>query len=213
MAEVTEQLKLRSESDSLPKQGVGFSTSLPLSFMPHPQASPIRLSDKQLSLLEQIARCSTNPYQLVRRVQLILATAKGLNNTELAEQLQWSRNSVRLWRERWQASAPSLSVAEAEGVSELHLKQCITEVLSDEPRSGTPVRFSLEQVVEIVALACETPSASERPVSHWTPAELAAEAVKRGIVERISVRSVGRFLKGSHSTTTPQPLLAQRQSR
>lgn len=176
--------------------------------MPHPQASPIRLSDKQLSLLEQIARCSTNPYQLVRRAQLILSAAKGLNNTELAEQLQWSRNSVRLWRERWLASAPSLSVAEAEGVSELHLKQRITEVLSDEFRSGTPVRFSLEQIVEIVALACETPSESERPVSHWTPAELAAEAVKRGIVEQISVRSVGRFLKGSHSTTTPQPLLA-----
>jgi len=180
--------------------------------MPHPQASPIRLSDKQLSLLEQMARCSTNPYQLVRRAQLILAAAKGLNNTELAEQLQWSRNSVRLWRERWLASAPSLCVAEAEGVSELHLRQRITKVLSDEPRCGTPLHFSLEQVVEIVALACETPEASSRPVSHWAPAELAAEAVKRGIVEQISVRSVGRFLKGSHPTTTPQPLLAQRQS-
>ena len=87
---------------------------------------------------------------------------------------------MRLWRERWQASAPSLCVAEAEGVSELHLRQRIIDVLSDEPRSGTPVRFSLEQVVEIVALACETPEASSRPVSHWTPAELAAEAVKRG---------------------------------
>ena len=86
--------------------------------------------------------------------ELFLATAKGLNNTELAERLQWSRNSVRLWRERWQASAPSLCVAEAECVGELHLRQRITEVLSDEPRSGTPVRFSLEQVVEIVALAC-----------------------------------------------------------
>ena len=85
--------------------------------------------------------------------ELFLSAAKGLNNTELAEQLQWSRNSVRLWRERWLASAPSLSVAEAEGVSELHLKQRITEVLSDEFRSGTPVRFSLAQVVEIVALA------------------------------------------------------------
>ncbi len=181
--------------------------------MPHPQASPIRLSDKQQTVLEQIARCSTNPYQLVRRTQVILAAAKGVNNTELAKQLQWSRNSVRLWRERWQASAPSLCEAEAEGVSELHLRQRIIDVLSDEPRSGTPVRFSLEQVVEIVALACETPEASSRPVSHWTPAELGAEAVKRGIVERISVRSVGRFLKGSHPTTTPQPLLAQRQSR
>jgi hypothetical protein len=32
-------------------------------------------------------------------------------------------------------------------------------------------------------------------VSHWTPTELAAEAIKRGIVEKISPRSVGRFLR------------------
>ncbi|MEP0854374.1 hypothetical protein NC991_28995 [Funiculus sociatus GB1-A4] len=50
-------------------------------------------------------------------------------------------------------------------------------------------------------------------MSHWTPTELAAEAIKRGIVEKISPRSVGRFLKGSYSTTPSSPLLAQCQSR
>jgi len=33
-------------------------------------------------------------------------------------------------------------------------------------------------------------------VSTWTPRELADEAVKRGIVEQISPRTVERFLKG-----------------
>jgi len=56
-----------------------------------------------------------------------------------------------------------------------------------------------EQVVEIVAQ--ETPEASSASRRHWTPAELAVEAVKRGIVERISVRSVGRFLKEATPTT------------
>jgi hypothetical protein len=50
-------------------------------------------------------------------------------------------------------------------------------------------------VVRIVAIACESPEKSERPVSHWTAKELAQEAIKRGIVEKISPRSVGRFLK------------------
>jgi putative transposase len=47
-----------------------------------------------------------------------------------------------------------------------------------------------------VALACEAPSESGRPVTHWSTTELADEAIKRGIVEDISARSVGRFLKG-----------------
>jgi putative transposase len=61
--------------------------------------------------------------------------------------------------------------------------------------------FSTEQVVQIVALACENPEASGYPVSHWSPRELATEAVKRGIVEKISPRSIGRFLKRSDFTT------------
>ncbi len=53
-----------------------------------------------------------------------------------------------------------------------------------------------------MALALLSPEESERPVSHWTARELAAEAVKRGIVEKISPRSAGRFLKGSHPPTS-----------
>lgn len=65
-------------------------------------------------------------------------------------------------------------MAEAEGMSDLSLMQRLSDVLSDDFRSGTPARFSLEQIVEVVALACEkTPPDCERPVSHWTPAELA----------------------------------------
>lgn len=30
-----------------------------------------------------------------------------------------------------------------------------------------------EQIVQIVAVACEQPASSGRPISHWTPRELA----------------------------------------
>jgi hypothetical protein len=46
-----------------------------------------------------------------------------------------------------------------------------------------------------VALACEAPEDSDLPISHWTQQALADEAMRRGIVEEISQRSVGRFLK------------------
>jgi len=116
--------------------------------------------------------------------------------------LQLDRGQVRLWRTRWLAAASLLAQAEAESVSSQQLLSLITKILSDEPRLGTPNFFSVEIVVQIVALACETPQESERSVSHWSARELADEAVKRGIVEKVSPRSVGRFLKGGYSTTT-----------
>jgi putative transposase len=75
-------------------------------------------------------------------------------------------------------------------------------VLSDQLRPGTPSKFSVEQIVQIVALACESPQNAQRPVNQWTPTELAQEAVKRGLVEDISPRSVGRFLKRGNLATS-----------
>ncbi len=66
-------------------------------------------------------------------------------------------------------------------------------VLADAYRSGMPAKFSAEVVVQIIALACELPSDSGLPLSHWTPESLATEAVKRGFVESISPQSVERF--------------------
>ena len=102
---------------------------------------------------------------------------------------------MRLWRSRWVAASQRLAVAEQEGGEEQRLSTLMEEILSDEYRSGTPATFTPEQVVQLVAISCENPAASERPISHWPPRELAAEAVKRKIVESISTRSAGRFLK------------------
>ncbi len=82
------------------------------------------------------------------------------------------------------------------------LSRHIVDLLVDAPRSGRPGYFTPEQIVQIIAIACEDPEeeeASDRPISHWTPREVADEAVKRRIVSRISVRTVGRFLKAGGS--------------
>jgi len=181
--------------------------------MPSPQAEKIILSDRQQALLKQIVRRTTNPYRLVRRAQLILWADAGVSNSQLTTELKLDRGQVRLWRERWLAATPQLATVEAQNSSDRELMALISSVLSDRARLGTSKYFSTEQVVQIVALACESPQASGYPVSHWTPTELAAEAIKRGIVEKISPRSVGRFLKGSYSTAPSSPLLAQCQSR
>lgn len=172
--------------------------------MPGPNPSiVINLSDRQYQLLEQIARSRTNPYRLVQRAQLVIFAAEGMNNTEIGLQLQLSRKQVRQWRQRWSESTQRLEIADKEGVGERELRQLLEAVLSDEQRPGGPAKFSLEQIVQIVAVACEQPESSIRPTSHWTPRELAQEVVKRGIVQEISPRSVKRFLKRGNATTAP----------
>ena len=68
-------------------------------------------------------------------------------------------------------------------------------MLLDAYRGGKPATFTPEQIVKIVALACEHPKASGRPITRWTSKELAAETVKRGLVKQISRASVSRLLK------------------
>lgn len=181
--------------------------------MPSPKAVPIILSSRQQVVLQQMVRRVTNPHRLVRRAQLVLAAAKGVSNSQISQLLRLDRAQVRLWRSRWLASGEQLGAAEEEGVNDEKLMKLINQILSDDARPGTPNFFSTEQVVQIVAVACETPQKSERPVSHWTPTELALEAVKRAIVEKISPRSVGRFLKRGNITASPSPLLVKCQSR
>jgi hypothetical protein len=82
------------------------------------------------------------------------------------------------------------------------LRAAIEDVLSDSPRSGCPATFAPDQIARIIAVACEPPGDSDRPVTHWTPTELAEEVVARGIVPAISVRHVGRFLKVPNSSLT-----------
>lgn len=181
--------------------------------MPQPVADSITLSERQKHLLSQIVRAHTNPYRLVQRAQVILLADLRMTNTEIASSLRLSRGRVRLWRTRWLAASQSLWELELEGVKDEVLTSKIVSILADEQRCGNPGKFSLEEIIQIVALACELPQTSGRAVSHWTPRELAEEARKREIVSKISPRSVGRFLKSSDVTTSSQSVLVERKTR
>ncbi len=73
----------------------------------------------------------------------------------------------------------------------------VIERLQDNERSGVPAKFSMEQVVELFALACSEPFDYGRAISDWTARELAAEMEKQAIVESISPRHVGRLLQSA----------------
>jgi putative transposase len=173
-----------------------------------PQAVAIQLTELQRAILEEMVRCRTRPQYEVMRATIILQAAAGARNQRIADNLQSDVQTVRLWRRRWAHASAQLTEIEAAG-DEKVLRAGLGMVLADAPRSGRPATFTPEQLCHLVAVACESPEASGRPVSHWTPRELAEEVSKRGIVDRISPRSVGRFLKRSGFKAAPVPLLAQ----
>ena len=186
---------------------------MPTAIAPAPTLSPrVQLTARQRACLEQIARRQTSPQRLVRRAKLLLALETGANQCHVMRQMRLNRGTGHTWRRRWLALAPKLEQIEADGGSDKVLTTMIVEALTDRPRSGTPATFTAEQIVQIVAVACEEPADSGRPVSHWTPREVAEEVRKRGIVETISTRSVGRFLKSGRFTAASSGILAQRQA-
>jgi len=158
------------------------------------RALQVSASARQRLVLEQLVRTRKLAQQTAERCRIVLACADGRTNLEQAATFGVDRQRIRRWRVRWKKAEAMLAAAEREGASEAELEAKILEVLSDNYRSGTPPKFTPEQVVAIVAVACEPPADSERPISHWTPTELVDEVIKRGIVKSISPRQVDRFL-------------------
>ena len=148
--------------------------------MPLLAANPVTVSPKQRAVLEHLVRTHSTPQQLAMRARLVLYAAEGVSVRESARELGVWPKTVRYWRKRWSRAAKG---------------QPVPERLADAPRSGAPARYTPEQICAIVAMTCEKPSESERPISHWSQREIADEAMRRGLVPNVSQRSVGRFLK------------------
>src|SRR6266516_5885845 len=180
--------------------------------MPSPQAKPLHASSLQQELLQRMVPRATSAQRLVKRAQNILEGLKGTSNSSIAQHLQIDYETVRRWRDRWHAAESRLQTIEETGKRKL-LSQAIEVLLTDEQRPGAPATFTLEQFMQIMALACETPAEADRPVSTWTPRELAEEAVKRGIVKQISPRTVERFLQGERFAAASQAVFAHSSSR
>jgi homeodomain-containing protein/DDE superfamily endonuclease len=158
-------------------------------------AAKIRVSEKQLAVLEEFRRSRTQSRAVVQRASIVVLGFQGLFNERIAEDVGLNRQQVGVWRQRWREAWVSLCVWECQ---EPHrLREGILEVLSDAPRPGAPGTFTAEQVAAIVAVACESPKLSDRPINRWTHRELRDEVIKRQIVVSISVAQVGRYLQQS----------------
>lgn len=160
------------------------------------KAARILVSEKQYDELLKITVAKTASLRLIQRARIILLAFQKGRNEDIAAEVGLNRKQVGLWRRRWKKSFDALVSIECRETP-AKLRQAIEDVLSDAPRAGAFGTFTAEQVTQIMAVSCELPELSSRPITEWTHRELADEVVKRDIVPSISASQVGRYLKES----------------
>jgi transposase len=132
------------------------------------------LSDPDRRVLLQRARSARRPHREVLRAAIVLAAAEGMANAAIARRLGVCVDTVRKWRARFCARG--------------------LPGLGDRPRPGRRRIFPATAEAEVKALACALPAETGVPLARWSCAELAAEAVARGVAPAVSASTVGRWL-------------------
>ena len=144
--------------------------------MPGPRPKyAITLAPEQAARLAHLSTCYMAPFATVQRAQIVLRAHQQpeWQNAAIAQQLGCSVNTVKRWRQRWQATA----------------------ALSDAPRTGTRRTFTPLQRAQIVALACSRPSTHGKVWQRWSGEKLAQVAVEQGLVATIAPSTIRRWLR------------------
>ena len=110
------------------------------------------MDDEQRAQLGSWARRRNSAQALALRCRIVLLAERGLNNTEIASELQINVSSARKWRSRFAAHG--------------------LDGLLDEPRPGRPRTISDEQVEEVIIKTLET---TPRQATHWSTRSMARE--------------------------------------
>ena len=125
-------------------------------------ARKIEVSNEGRETLLKWKRCPTTPQKLVRRADIILAAAEGLNDKAISESGLGSEQTICLWRKRYAKYG--------------------IEGLQDEPKSGRPRTIGRDKIAEIVASTMTPPEG----MTHWSARGLAKQAgVGKSTVHRI----------------------------
>lgn len=124
---------------------------------------PIHLTADTKLKLQEITNSRSLPHGLVRRAQIILLAAEGVNNKTIAQRLKLSAPTIGLWRQRF-------------------MRQGLVG-LYDELRPGAPRSVTDEK---IAALITKTLKTKPQDGTHWTCRTIAkATRLSKSTVQRV----------------------------
>jgi transposase len=168
-------------------------------------AAPVVLSDAVRSILLKFSKSRSLPVRQVQRSKIMLLAQDGLNNMQISKQVGLGQDSVSKWRNRLIKALPTLNQIAEKDPS--HLEKELEVFLLDLPRPGQPQKYTDEQIIKILELACHNPTDYGYETSHWSLNQLVDVTVKEGIVDFISAKTISRFLKYGENPPTSRPLL------
>jgi putative transposase len=150
---------------------------------------PLVLSDDVRAQLESFHRSRSLPAGLVRRADIVLLCAEGLDNGTVAEMTGTSRPTVGKWRERFRT----------QGLMGLY----------DEPRSGRPRSIEEERIMELLRRTLESKPPGEK--DQWSVRTAAAEAdLSKSTVQRVWSTFGVRPHKQKHCKLSTDPFFVEK---
>jgi uncharacterized protein (DUF1697 family) len=153
----------------------------------------ISFTERQYHIIEKLSKGRKTAECIKERAKILVENKVNSNKSKTAKILNTSRNRVTRWENRWKITSTELDRIEVE---EPHkLKRTIISILSDRWRSGKPPRIASEQVASIIYISLQKPEHLGLPISHWTSETLRKKVIEMGIVDTISERQIGRYLK------------------
>lgn len=132
------------------------------------------LSEADRVELMRRAASYSEAYAVVVRAKIVLLAADGVLNVVIAGRLGVCVDVVTKWRKRFCENG--------------------VEGLADRKRAGRARVFPAPVVAQVKAMACGPPPGRGAPLSRWSSAELAAQAIAEGVVASVSASSVRRWL-------------------
>lgn len=162
-----------------------------------------RIKQEQ-EILEELLRSRKLECRLQERLSIIVSYEEHQVKSKVSQLLHLDIQKIYRWTSRWEVG---LLIREDlyEGYKNDKLsyrmyKEELLDLLSDGSRSGTPAKFTLSEKEQIVALGNTKPEELGLPFTHWSLELLQLEVLERRIVESISIRQIGRFLKSAPLT-------------
>lgn len=160
--------------------------------LPLAKVTPI-LTETVSCILNRFASSRTMPACIIQRARIILLSAQGKRNNEIAQEVGLHINNVGKWRTRFIKEMERLCTIETEDSAKL--EEELTLVLRDRPRAGAKPIYTADQRAFIITIACQNPVEHGYELSHWSLSSLRLAVISKGIVNDISVASISRILK------------------
>ena len=176
------------------------------------QALLVELDLPEKSILHKIILSKTLGVSLQERARIVLAASEGLANRQIVRDYDIEEHRVGIWRRRWHKKHEVWKKLDPELRPKMS-QNLVCRWLADAKGRGIKPKITEEQRALILALACEPPEQSGYPHTHWTDRLLAAEVIKRDIVEYVSHVWIWKFLKIARPQAAQKPILAERKNR